>query len=193
MLVPGLIAASTSLLPAYICNLSSRVIVYKGLLTPIQVALYYNDLSDPNYASPLALVHSRFSTNTFPSWTRAQPNRMMCHNGEINTIRGNINWMRAREGVMNSDILGGKEVIGKLGPVIEPVFSDSGMFDNVLELLTMSGREVYEVMMLMIPEAHQNNTLMDKAKKDFYSYNSCIMEPWDGPAMIAFTDGRYPK
>jgi glutamate synthase domain-containing protein 1 len=118
---------------------------------------------------------------------------MMCHNGEINTIRGNINWMRAREGAMHSDILGGREVFGKLGPVIEPVFSDSGMFDNVLELLTMAGREVYEVMMLMIPEAHQNDALMDKTKKDFYSYNSCVMEPWDGPAMMAFTDGRYPN
>lgn len=114
----------------------------------------------------------------------------MCHNGEINTIRGNINWMRAREGAMKSTTLG--DSFGKT-PVIEPVFSDSGMFDNVLELLTMSGREIYEVMMLMIPEAHQNNTLMDKAKKDFYSYNACVMEPWDGPAMIAFTDGRYPK
>lgn len=183
----GLIAASTATTSLYICTFSSRVIVYKGMLTPEQARDYFPDLSHELFTSAFALVHSRFSTNTFPSWNRAQPNRLMCHNGEINTVRGNVNWMRAREGSMKSDILEG---LAESGPVIEPNLADSGMFDNVLELLTMAGRDIYESITLMIPEAHQNDELMDPAKRAFYEYNSCVMEPWDGPAMIAFTDGR---
>lgn len=189
LLGPGLISSSTSS-TLYICTLSSRVIVYKGMLTPAQVIAYFPDLREELFMTSFALVHSRFSTNTFPSWNRAQPNRMMCHNGEINTVRGNTNWMKAREGSIHSELLDeGLQLLEKQS-IIEPNLSDSGIFDNVLELLTMSGRDLYEAVTLMIPEAHQNDPLMDPAKKAFYEYNSCVMEPWDGPAMIAFTDGR---
>jgi glutamate synthase domain-containing protein 1 len=184
----GLISASTALTSIYICTLSSRIIVYKGMLTPEQTIMYFPDLSNELFSSSFALVHSRFSTNTFPSWNRAQPNRVMCHNGEINTVRGNVNWMRAREGSMKSDYLG--EALQKVGTVIESNLADSGIFDNVLELLTVAGRDIFESITLMIPEAHQNDELMDPAKRAFYEYNACVMEPWDGPAMIAFTDGR---
>ncbi len=173
----------------YVCSLSTKVIIYKGMLAPGQVFPFYPDLNDPDYTSHLALVHSRFSTNTFPSWDRAQPNRFMSHNGEINTLRGNSNWMRAREGVVRSDLFG--ESIDKIFPVVEPDCSDSGTFDNVLEFLLMTGRTLQEAMMMMVPEAWQKQKLMAPNKRAFYEYQSCLMEPWDGPASIAFTDGRY--
>ncbi len=172
----------------YVCSLSSKVIVYKGMLTTSQLGVYFPDLCDPDYKSHLAMVHSRFSTNTFPSWDRAQPNRFMSHNGEINTLRGNKNWMAAREGVLRSDLFG--EELSKLFPIVELDCSDSGTFDNVLEFLLMSGRSLQEAIMMMIPEAWQNHESMPEAKRAFYEYHSCLMEPWDGPASIAFTDGK---
>ena len=171
----------------YFCSLSSKVIVYKGMLTPNQLFTFYSDLEDPGYETHLAMVHSRFSTNTFPSWDRAQPNRFMSHNGEINTLLGNCNWMNAREGVMRSALFG--DDLGKLFPVVEPDCSDSGNFDNVLEFLLMTGRTLPAAVMMMIPEAWQNRPDMAPDKRAFYEYNSCLMEPWDGPASIAFTDG----
>ncbi|MFW5800668.1 MAG: glutamate synthase central domain-containing protein, partial [Spirochaeta sp.] len=173
----------------YICSLSTRVLVYKGMLTPEQLTAYFLDLQNPLYKSHLAMVHSRFSTNTFPSWDRAQPLRFMSHNGEINTLRGNVNKMRAREGKLFSETFGG--TIDKLMPVIEPDLSDSGSFDNVLELLLMTGVELPEAVMMMVPEAWQNHTLMPDAGKAMYEYYSTMMEPWDGPASIVFTDGHY--
>ncbi|HEY5666206.1 MAG TPA: glutamate synthase large subunit [Gammaproteobacteria bacterium] len=173
----------------FVCSLSTKVIIYKGMLTPEQVPQFYPDIRDPDYTTHIAMVHSRFSTNTLPSWDRAQPNRFMSHNGEINTLRGNINWMRAREGVMQSELFG--DSLKKLFPVVEPDTSDSGCFDNVLEFLLMTGRSLQEAVMMMVPEAWQKNDLMSADKKDFYEYQSCIMEPWDGPASIAFTDGHY--
>ena len=173
----------------FVCSLSTKVIIYKGMLAPDQVFRFYPDLVDPDYTSHLAMVHSRFSTNTFPSWDRAQPNRFMSHNGEINTLRGNVNWMRAREGVVASELFG--DSISRLFPVVEPDTSDSGSFDNVLEFLLMTGRTLQEAVMMMIPEAWQKQDLMPQNKRDFYEYHSCMMEPWDGPASIAFTDGRY--
>jgi len=173
----------------FVCSLSTKVIIYKGMLTPDQVAAFYPDVRDPDYKTHLAMVHSRFSTNTFPSWDRAQPNRFMSHNGEINTLRGNINWMRAREGVMQSDLFG--DSLRRIFPVVEPDSSDSGTFDNVLEFLLMTGRSLQEAIMMMVPEAWQKNELMSNSKRAFYEYQSCIMEPWDGPASIAFTDGKY--
>ncbi len=173
----------------YICTLSSKVIVYKGMLTPDQLMPFYPDLQDDDFEAHLAMVHSRFSTNTFPSWDRAQPNRFMSHNGEINTRKGNINYMHAREGVVESELFGTE--INKLFPIVEPDCSDSGSFDNVLEFMLMNGRTLQEAIMLMVPEAWQNDEEMSQAKKDFYEYNSTMMEPWDGPASIAFTDGHY--
>jgi len=173
----------------YVCSLSTKVIIYKGQLTPDQLLPYFPDLTDPDYTTHLAMVHSRFSTNTFPSWDRAQPNRFMAHNGEINTLRGNKNWMRAREGVAKSELFGRE--IEKLFPIVEPDCSDSGTFDNVLEFLLMSGRTLQESVMMMIPEAWQNHESMPVHKRAFYEYHSCLMEPWDGPASIAFTDGKY--
>jgi glutamate synthase (NADPH/NADH) large chain len=173
----------------YVCSLSTKVIIYKGMLTTEQLITYYPDLSDPDYTSHLAMVHSRFSTNTFPSWDRAQPNRFMSHNGEINTLRGNMNWMHAREGVVQSELFG--DELAKLFPVVEPDCSDSGNFDNVLEFLLMTGRTLQEAVMMMIPEAWQNHESMSEEKRAFYEYHSCLMEPWDGPASIAFTDGHY--
>jgi glutamate synthase (NADPH/NADH) large chain len=173
----------------YICSLSTKVIVYKGMLTPAQVLPYYPDLRDPDYETHLAMVHSRFSTNTFPSWDRAQPLRFMSHNGEINTLRGNVNWMRAREGMLQSDLFG--EDLKKLLPVIEPNLSDSGTFDNVLEFLLLGGRTLQEAVMMMVPEAWQMHETMPEDKRAFYEYFSCLMEPWDGPASIVFTDGHY--
>ena len=173
----------------YICSLSPHIIIYKGMLNALQVKTFYLDLQDPDYASHLAMVHSRFSTNTFPSWDRAQPNRYMSHNGEINTLLGNKNWMTARQGVVSCDKFGC--AIESLFPIVEPDCSDSGSFDNVLEFLLMSGRSLQEAVMLMVPEAWQSDKNMDQAKKDFYRFNSTMMEPWDGPASIAFTDGRY--
>ena len=174
----------------YINSLSSQHITYKGQLTPEQVSQYFLDLKDPTFQSHLALVHSRFSTNTFPSWERAQPIRMMCHNGEINTLRGNKNWMYSRGGIMDSPIYG--DETPQLLPATSDNMSDSGNFDSVLELLTKgSNRSLPEAVMMMIPEAWQDNDALSDTKKAFYEYNSCVMEPWDGPAMVAFTDGRY--
>ena len=173
----------------YVCSLSTQVLIYKGMLIPGQVTKFFLDLNAPDYTSHLAMVHSRFSTNTFPSWDRAQPNRFMSHNGEINTLRGNINWMRAREGVLESELFG--DDLEKLFPVVEPDCSDSGTFDNVLEFLLMTGRTLQEAVMMMVPEAWQKNELMPTEKRAFYEYHSCMMEPWDGPASIAFTDGKY--
>ena len=173
----------------YICSLSTKVIIYKGMLTAHQVMPFYPDLQQKDYSTHLAMVHSRFSTNTFPSWDRAQPNRFMSHNGEINTLLGNKNWMRARQGVVSSDLFG--DDISKLFPVVEKDCSDSGTFDNVLEFLLMSGRTLQEAVMMMVPEAWQSNINMDEPKKAFYRYHSALMEPWDGPASIAFTDGKY--
>ncbi len=173
----------------YICSLSTRVIVYKGMLTPAQLFPYYPDLSDPAYTSHLALVHSRFSTNTFPSWDRAQPLRLMCHNGEINTIRGNMNWMRARQGSLQSGEFG--ERLRLAFPILEPDCSDSGTFDNMLEFLQVTGRSLPEAILMMIPEAWQKHATMPPEKRAFYEFHSCLLEPWDGPASIAFSDGRY--
>jgi glutamate synthase (NADPH/NADH) large chain len=173
----------------YICSLSTKVIIYKGMLTTEQLFKYYPDLSAPDYTSHLAMVHSRFSTNTFPSWDRAQPNRFMSHNGEINTLRGNMNWMQARQGVVESSLFG--DELPKLFPIVEPDCSDSGTFDNVLEFLLMSGRSLQESVMMMIPEAWQNHESMPEDKRAFYEYHSALMEPWDGPASIVFTDGKY--
>ncbi len=173
----------------YVCSLSTKVIIYKGQLMPEQVMKYFPDLNDPDFTSHLAMVHSRFSTNTFPSWDRAQPNRFMSHNGEINTLRGNQNWMHAREGLLNSALF--DDELAKILPVVEPDCSDSGTFDNVLEFLLMSGRTLQESVMMMVPEAWQNHETMSEDKRAFYEYNSALMEPWDGPASIVFTDGKY--
>ena len=159
------------------------------MLTPDQVMPYYTDLQDRDFETHLAMVHSRFSTNTFPSWDRAQPLRFMSHNGEINTLRGNKNWMRAREGSASSELFG--DDLQKLFPVVEPHCSDSGTFDNVLQFLLMNGRTLQEAIMMMVPEAWQKHETMDEAKRAFYEYFSCMMEPWDGPASIVFTDGHY--
>jgi glutamate synthase (NADPH) large chain len=173
----------------YICSLSTKVIVYKGMLTSWQVLPYFPDLQDADFESHLAMVHSRFSTNTFPSWDRAQPLRFMSHNGEINTLRGNKNWTFARQGMAKSALFG--DEIRKLFPIVEPDCSDSGTFDNVLEFLLMNGRTLQEAVMMMIPEAWENHEHMSREKRAFYEYHSCLMEPWDGPASIAFTDGKY--
>ncbi|MEH6359001.1 MAG: glutamate synthase central domain-containing protein, partial [Pseudomonadales bacterium] len=188
----NLVRSNTSLKQAeafYYCSLSNKVIVYKGMLNEEQLFSFFNDLRDEDYQSHLAMVHSRFSTNTFPSWDRAQPVRFMCHNGEINTRQGNINWMKARQGIAKSELFGDK--LNDLFPVIEPDVSDSGAFDNVLEFLMMNGRTLQDAVSLMVPEAWQNYEDMSQNKRDFYEYNSMMMEPWDGPASIAFTDGHY--
>ncbi len=172
----------------YICSLSVRVIVYKGMLMPEQLFRYFTDLNEPDFESHLAMVHSRFSTNTFPSWDRAQPLRFMSHNGEINTLRGNVNKMAAREGTLRSPLFG--DDLAKTFPVMEPDMSDSGNFDNALELLLMSGRQLPEAVMMMVPEAWQNHRHMPDAGSAMYEYMSTQMEPWDGPASIVFTDGH---
>ena len=173
----------------YVCSLSTSIIIYKGMLMGSQVLDFYTDLSNPEYATYLAMVHSRFSTNTFPSWDRAQPCRYMSHNGEINTRQGNYNWMRAREGTLQSDLF--NDDLNKTLPVIETEVSDSGSFDNVLEFLMMNGRSLQEAVLMMVPEAWQNDDNMSDEKKAFYEYFSNVMEPWDGPASIAFTNGHY--
>jgi glutamate synthase domain-containing protein 2/glutamate synthase domain-containing protein 1/glutamate synthase domain-containing protein 3 len=171
----------------YIPSLSSRTIVYKGMLLASQMEEYYPELKDPDMASALALVHSRFSTNTFPNWNRAHPYRYIIHNGEINTLRGNINWMHAREALLKSEVFG--EDLKRLLPVIDTDGSDSAMFDNCLEFLVLSGRSLPHAMMMMIPEPWANHESMSEEKKAFYEYHACLMEPWDGPASIGFTDG----
>ncbi|MBD3426683.1 MAG: glutamate synthase large subunit [Candidatus Omnitrophica bacterium] len=171
----------------YITNLSSRTVSYKGLLMPTQLRHYYLDLQDENVESSLVLVHSRYSTNTFPTWDLAQPFRFLAHNGEINTLRGNINWFRARERLLSSGLFGND--IEKIKPVIVEGQSDSATIDNVFELLVLAGRSLPHVMMMLIPAAWENNQLMDGKLRDFYEYHACLMEPWDGPAAIAFTDG----
>lgn len=172
----------------YVSSLSSGTIVYKGMLTADQVGEFFLDLTRPELTSAIALVHSRYSTNTFPSWERAHPNRYLIHNGEINTLRGNVNWMNARENVFVSELFA--EDLNKVMPVINQDGSDSAMFDNALEFLHLAGRPLPHAMMMMIPEPWLNNNLMDEEVKNFYEYHSCIMEPWDGPSAMAFTDGK---
>ncbi|MFM1779561.1 MAG: hypothetical protein RIS51_706, partial [Actinomycetota bacterium] len=167
-------------------SLSSRTIVYKGMVTTLQLEPFYPDLSDERFESTLALVHSRFSTNTFPSWPLAHPFRMIAHNGEINTVKGNRNWMRARESRLASDVLGD---IKQLSPIITPDGSDSASFDEVVELLYMAGRSLPHAMMMMIPEAWEKQSDIDAQRRNFYEYHSMLMEPWDGPAAVVFTDG----
>ena len=171
----------------YIPSFSSRIIVYKGLLTTAQVSEFYPDLDNPAVESCLALAHSRFSTNTFPSWERSHPYRLIAHNGEINTLRGNVNWMHARQALCESPLFG--EDLEKILPIIDTDGSDSAMFDNCLEFLVMAGRSMPHAIMMMIPEPWSNHETMSDEKKAFYEYHSCLMEPWDGPASIAFTDG----
>jgi glutamate synthase (ferredoxin) len=171
----------------YPSSLSGRTIVYKGMLMPVQVGQYYPELHDPDMESALALVHSRFSTNTFPSWERSHPYRYIAHNGEINTLRGNINWMHARQSLFESELFG--EDMKKVQPVININGSDSLIFDNALELLVLAGRSLPHAVMMMIPEPWTGHESMSAQKKAFYKYHSCLMEPWDGPASIAFTDG----
>ncbi len=170
-------------------SFSSRTIVYKGMLTAPQLPRYFPDLRDPRVASRLALVHSRFSTNTFPSWELAHPFRMIAHNGEVNTLRGNVNWMRARESQLSSELFG--DDLAKVLPIVRSGGSDSATFDNVLELLVLSGRSLPHAMMMMIPEAYRTQVDLDPDVRGFYDFHSCLMEPWDGPAAIAFTDGRW--
>jgi len=172
----------------YVPSMSSRVLSYKGMLLSDQVGTYFPDLSDETMVSALALVHQRFSTNTFPSWDLAQPFRMIAHNGEINTVRGNVNWMAARRNAMSSQLLG--DDLDKLWPLIDEGQSDSACFDNALELLVAGGYSLAHAMMLLIPEAWAGNPLMDDKRRAFYEYNAALMEPWDGPAAVAFTDGR---
>ncbi|WP_298545733.1 glutamate synthase large subunit [uncultured Aquimarina sp.] len=173
----------------YLPSLSTKTLIFKGLLMPEDIKLYYTDLMDPKVVTRLALVHQRFSTNTFPTWDLAQPFRYMCHNGEINTLRGNVTRMRSREELLESNWFG--EDIKKVLPVVLKGKSDSASMDMVVELLLMTGRSLPEVMMMMVPEAWEKNPEMSEAKKAFYEYNSCAMEPWDGPASIPFTDGNY--
>ncbi|HXC35546.1 MAG TPA: glutamate synthase large subunit, partial [Candidatus Acidoferrales bacterium] len=172
----------------YVSSLSAHTCIYKGMLMSGQVEQYYLDLRDPTMKTALALVHSRFSTNTFPSWDRAHPNRYIAHNGEINTLRGNVNWMHAAQSNFQSPLLG--DDIKKIIPVINTDGSDSAQFDNCVELLVMAGRELPHTMMMMIPEPWENHESMDPERRAFYEFHSCLMEPWDGPASMAFTDGR---
>ncbi len=171
----------------YFASLSCRTLVYKGMLTTEQLELVYPELNDERMASALAIVHSRFSTNTFPAWELAHPFRMIAHNGEINTVKGNRNWMRAREALLRSYVIPGD--LERLFPICTPDASDSASFDEVVELLHLGGRSLPHAMLMMIPEAWENNPTMDPARKDFYGFHSCLMEPWDGPAGVVFTDG----
>ncbi|WP_212938773.1 glutamate synthase large subunit [Paenibacillus antibioticophila] len=171
----------------YVSSLSCRKVVYKGMLTTEQVGQFYLDLNDELLESAIAMVHSRFSTNTFPSWERAHPYRFMIHNGEINTLRGNVNWMRARQSLFETETFGGD--LEKVKPVINPDGSDTAMFDNTFEFLYLSGRSLPHVAMMMVPEPWNNHAEMDEDKKAFYEYHSTLMEPWDGPAAMGFTDG----
>ncbi|MGA2304690.1 MAG: glutamate synthase-related protein [Acidimicrobiales bacterium] len=171
----------------YFSSLSARTIVYKGMLTSEQLRTFFTDLEDPRFESGLALVHSRFSTNTFPSWPLAHPYRYMAHNGEINTLAGNRNWMRAREALLSTPLIGGD--LDRIYPVCTPGASDSASFDEVLELLHLAGRSLPHAVLMMIPEAWENHTTMDHARRAFYRYHASLMEPWDGPAAVCFTDG----
>ncbi len=172
----------------YVASMSARTMVYKGMLMADQVGSYFLDLQDPRLVSALALIHQRFSTNTFPTWDLAHPFRLIAHNGEINTLRGNVNWLRARQGAISSPILG--RDLDKVWPLIYDGQSDSASFDNALELLVMSGYSIAHAVMMMIPEAWEGHTLMDASRRAFYEYHAAMMEPWDGPAAIAFSDGR---
>ena len=172
----------------FVPSMSTRTVVYKGLLLAGQVGRYYFDLADPRTISALAMVHQRFSTNTFPAWELAHPYRMIAHNGEVNTVKGNVNWINARTGAISSPVLGGD--LEKLWPLIYPGQSDTASFDNCLELLTMAGYSLSHAIMMMIPEAWERHTMMDDNRRAFYEYHAAMMEPWDGPAAIAFTDGR---
>ncbi|MGH7341367.1 MAG: glutamate synthase central domain-containing protein, partial [Candidatus Rokuibacteriota bacterium] len=171
----------------HIPSMSSRTLVYKGLLLAQQIDGFYSELADPSLLSALALVHSRYSTNTFPTWDLAHPYRYLCHNGEINTLRGNVNWMNTREGTLRSELFG--DDLKKIYPIIRPGGSDSGSFDNALEFLILSGRSLPHAISMMIPEAWEHHPLLDEDRRAYYEYNSCLLEPWDGPASIAFTDG----
>ena len=172
----------------YVPSMSARTVVYKGMLLAGQVGSYYRDLQDARMVSALALVHQRFSTNTFPTWDLAHPFRLIAHNGEINTLRGNVNWIRARQGAISSPILG--KDLDKVWPLIYDGQSDSASFDNALELLVMGGYSIGHAMMMLIPEAWEGHTLMEPSRRAFYEYHAAMMEPWDGPAAVAFTDGR---
>ncbi|HSG95748.1 MAG TPA: glutamate synthase subunit alpha, partial [Afifellaceae bacterium] len=172
----------------YIVSMSSRTIVYKGMFLAYQLGAYYRDLNDERFTSALALVHQRFSTNTFPSWKLAHPYRMVAHNGEINTLRGNVNWMAARQASVASPLFG--DDIEKLWPISYEGQSDTACFDNALEFLFLGGYELAHAAMTLIPEAWAGNPLMDRDRKAFYEYHAALMEPWDGPAAVAFTDGR---
>ena len=172
----------------YICSLSNRSIVYKGMLSSLQLRLYFPDLTNSYFTSGLALVHSRFSTNTFPTWSLAQPFRLLCHNGEINTIRGNRGWMQARESVLSSDTLGD---IRDISPIVQPGMSDSASLDNVFEFFVMSGLSLPHAMAVMVPESFNDKNPISEDLKAFYEYHSILMEPWDGPAALLFSDGRF--
>ena len=172
----------------YICSLSSKNIIYKGMLSSLQLRQYFPDLTNNYFTSGLALVHSRFSTNTFPTWSLAQPFRLLCHNGEINTIRGNRGWMQARESVLSSEALGS---IKDISPIIQPGMSDSASLDNVFEFFVMSGLSLPHAMALMVPESFNDKNPISEDLKAFYEYHSILMEPWDGPAALLFSDGRY--
>src|SRR5690554_6197728 len=171
---------------AYFVSLSARTLGYKGMVTTLQLEPFYPDLQDELFASELAVVHSRYSTNTFPSWPLAQPMRFVAHNGEINTIQGNRNWMRARQSQLQSEVLSD---LRPLFPIVSPGSSDSAAFDEVVELLTLAGRSLPHAITMMIPEAYQRHVGMDPARRDYYEYHSMLMEPWDGPAAMVFTDG----
>ncbi|MEI8332445.1 MAG: glutamate synthase central domain-containing protein, partial [Chloroflexota bacterium] len=184
-------AVSRSALPGrgdfYVPSLGCRTIVYKGMLNASQLLTFYPDILDPRFESAIAMVHSRFSTNTFPSWARAHPYRYISHNGEINTLRGNVNWIRARQSTFGSSLFG--DDLTKVLPVVDAEGSDSAILDNVLELLHLSGRSLAHAMMMLVPEPWSRDPSMSPARRAFYEYHACLMEPWDGPASIAFTDG----
>src|SRR6478735_4254141 len=172
----------------YVCILSANRMIYKGMLTAEQLRHYYRDLSDPDFQSAFAVVHSRFSTNTFPAWWLAHPYRYLAHNGEINTLRGNRNWMRARSGSMQSEVFG--DELAKMYPIITESGSDSATLDNEMQFLVVNGRTLPHAVLMLIPEAWQNNSLMDPELRAFYEYHACLMEPWDGPASIVFSNGE---
>lgn len=186
--IENIFAADKDSEEVYICSLSTRTIVYKGMLVPEQVDSFYIDLNHPDFKSALALVHSRFSTNTFPSWSRSHPNRYTIHNGEFNTLRGNVNWMQAREKLCASDSFP-EEDLQKILPVLDTEGSDSSIFDNTFEFLHLSGRSLAHTAMMMVPEPWANDNQIKDEKRDFYEYHSTLMEPWDGPAALVFTDG----